>query len=146
MALMRWEPSGELSTLHDRINRLFEEAWGPISRRVMPESFTPALEVHETEKELVVKAEIPDMNEKDLEVNIENNMLTIRGERKEEFEEKKGTYHMSELSYGSFVRSLTLPPYVETEKSTAKYDRGVLRISFPKKEGVKPKRIDIKLH
>jgi len=146
MALMKWEPLEELTTLHDRIGRLFGETWVPTTRMFGYEVFSPSVDVYENDKELVVKAELPEMNEKDVEVNLENNTLTIRGERKQEFEEKKGTYHVSELTYGSFERSFTLPPNVETEKASAKYEKGVLRITLPKKEGAKPKRIDLKLH
>jgi len=145
MAITKWEPFEGLLNLQDRINRLFEETWAPLTRRT-EQAWTPAVDIYEDDKEIVVKAELPDIEEKDVEVNIQDSVLTIKGERKKEREEKKGTYHLIETSYGSFSRSFSLPNNVDTDKASAKYEKGVLKITLPKKEGAKPKKIDIKVH
>lgn len=144
MALIKWEPFESLVNLQDRINRLFEESWAPLTRRG-ERIWSPAVDIYEDEKEIVVKAELPDIDEKDVEVNIQDNILTIKGEKKQKREEKKGTYHLLETSYGSFSRSFSLPNNVETDKAEAKYEKGILKITLPKKEGAKPKKIDIKV-
>ena len=145
MAIIKWEPFEGLVNLQDRINRLFEEAWAPLSKRA-ERAWSPAVDIYEDEKEIVVKAELPDLEEKDVDVDIQDNVLTIKGEKKQEREEKKGTYHLVETSYGSFSRSFSLPNNVETDKATAKYEKGILKITLPKKEGAKPKKIEIKVH
>ncbi len=143
MTLARWDPFRELDLLQERINRLFDEAWlRPVRRE---RGFVPAVDIYEDENEIVVKCELPDMNEKDIEVKVENNVLTIKGEKKLEREEKKENYHLIESSYGSFSRSFTLPSNVDADKATAKYEKGVLKITLPKKEEAKPKQIEVKV-
>ena len=143
MTLARWDPFRELDLLQERINRLFDEAWLRPARR--ERAFVPAVDIYEDENEIVVKCELPDMNEKDIEVKIENNVLTIKGEKKLERVEKKENYHLIESSYGSFSRSFTLPSNVDADKATAKYEKGVLKITLPKKEEAKPKQIEVKV-
>lgn len=143
MAIIKWEPFEGLVNLQDRVNRLFEETWGSLTRRE-DRGWAPAVDIYEDEKELVFKAELPDVDEKDIEVNITDNLLTIKGEKKREREEKKGTYHLIESSYGSFTRSFSLPNNVDRDKASARYEKGILKITLPKKEGAKPKKIEIK--
>jgi len=144
MAITRWSPFRELEALQDRINRLFGEPWiGSLTKTEL--AWAPAVNILEEENAVVVKAELPDMNEKDIEVKIDNNVLTIKGEKKMEKEEKKENYHLIESSYGSFSRSFSLPGNLDTDKATAKYEKGVLRITLPKKEEAKPKQIKIKV-
>ncbi len=143
MALVRWDPFKELDLLQDRISRLFDEAWLSPSRRG-ERTWIPPVDIYETENEIVVKAELPNMDEKDIEVKIENNVLTIKGEKKLEREEKKENYHLIESSYGSFYRSFSLPGNVDADKASAKYEKGVLKITLPKKEEAKPKQIEVK--
>ena len=106
-------------------------------------TWAPSVDVYEDEEKLVIKAELPEMNQKDIEVHVEENQLTITGERKLEKEEKKEKYHKIERSYGTFSRSFTLPSTVDQDKIKAHYDRGVLKIELPKKEETKPRHIAI---
>lgn len=146
MALMKWEPFRELETLRDRINHLFQEtgmAWPKREREIG--KFYPPVDIYEGDNEIVVKAELPDMEEKNVDVKIENNVLTISGKRSLEREDKKEGYHLLESSFGSFVRSFSLPATVDAGNATAKLSKGVLRISLPKKPEAKPKQISIKV-
>ena len=106
--------------------------------------FAPAFDVSETEGELIVTAEIPGMDKKDLDIHLSDGVLTVKGEKKQEKEDKKENYHCIERRYGSFSRTMRLPVDVDTEKVDAAYKDGVLRITLPKSETVKPKKIDIK--
>jgi HSP20 family protein len=102
------------------------------------------VDVKETDTEIVVKAEIPGMDAKDINISVAGDLLTIKGEKKSEREEKEENYHLVERSYGAFSRSLALPAAVDLEKIEAKYDKGVLTVTCPKKEEIKPKAIEIK--
>jgi HSP20 family protein len=143
MDLVRWSPFRELETLQDRITRLFAET-GPVRKDEI--SWVPAVDIFEDTDEIVVKAELPSMEEKDVEVKVENNILTIAGKKKLEREEKKEKYHLIESSFGSFSRSFSLPGNVEADKASAKFEKGVLTITLPKKEELKPKQIKINVH
>lgn len=136
-------------SFQQRMNRLFEEALGPLAFPVEESlsmtAWTPRCDVFETDNEIVIKAELPGVNKKDVKVNIENNMLTIQGERKFEEETKRENYHRIERSYGQFMRSFTLPAYVDTAKISAEFKDGVLRVSLPKVEEAKPKAIEVKV-
>src|SRR6266849_2582360 len=145
MAVVRWDPFRDLSMLQDRMNRLFDDA-GRTLRNDEPASTTtwsPAVDIFETEGEIIVKAELPGMERKDITLNLENNVLTLRGERKFEKETKEENYHRIERSYGNFSRSFSIPATVDEEKIRADYKDGVLQILLPKKEQSKPKQIKI---
>lgn len=145
MAVIRWDPFRDLNVLQERMNRLFEDA-GRSLRSDEPASTTmwsPAVDIYETEGEIVVKAELPGVDRKDIHLHLENNVLTIRGERRFEKETKEDNYHRIERSYGGFSRSFSIPTTVDEEKIHADYKDGVLKVVLPKKEQAKPKQIQI---
>jgi len=140
----RWEPFREFSTLQDRINRLFRETQGSSQDETLTSSsFAPAVDVYEDEHNVTLKIEVPGIDEKDIDVRIESNTLTVHGERKIEKEEKEENYRRVERQYGSFTRTFNLPPTVDAEKVQADYDKGVLNITLPKKAEAKPKQIKV---
>jgi HSP20 family protein len=142
--LTRWEPFREFSTLQDRMNRLFRETQGNSQEESLTtSSFAPAVDVYEDEHNVTLKIEVPGIEEKDIDVRIENNTLTVHGERKIEKEEKEENYRRVERQYGSFTRTFNLPPTVDAEKVQADYDKGVLKITLPKKAEAKPKQIKV---
>jgi HSP20 family protein len=128
------------------MDRLWEDFFGPGRPGLRPfeMEWAPPLDVAETADQVVVKAEIPGMEPKDISITLSGELLTLKGEKKSEREEKKENYHLVERSYGSFSRSVRLPVAVDVDKIEAKYDKGVLTITCPKKEEVKPKAIKIK--
>lgn len=145
MAIVRWDPFRDLGMLQDRMNRLFDDA-GRTWRSDEPAattSWSPAVDIFETEGEIVVKAELPGMDRNDITLHLENNVLSLRGERKFEKETKDENYHRIERSYGTFSRSFAIPATVDEEKIRADYKDGVLKIILPKKEQAKPKQIKI---
>jgi len=145
MAVVRWDPFRDLNMLQDRMNRLFDDA-GRTWRHDEPAattSWSPAVDIFETETDIVVKAELPGMERKDITLNLEKNVLTLRGERRFEKETKDENYHRIERSYGGFSRSFSIPATVDEEKIRADYKDGVLKILLPKKEQAKPKQIKI---
>src|SRR5713226_3443115 len=118
--ITRWDPFREFSTLQDRMNRLFRESHRPEAEESLSSSsFAPAVDVYEDEHNVVLKIEVPGIDEKDIDVRVENNTLTVHGERKIEKEEKEENYRRVERQYGSFTRTFTLPPTVDTEKVLA---------------------------
>src|SRR5579864_2297786 len=142
--LTRWEPFREFTTLQDRMNRLFRDSFGPEADHSLATSgFAPPVDVYEDEHNITLKLEVPGIDEKDIEVRIENNTLTVHGERKFEKEEKEENFRRVERQYGSFTRSFTLPTTVDPEKVSATYDKGVLKISLAKKAEAKPKQIKV---
>ena len=143
--LTRWEPFREFSTLQDRMNRLFRESYNDAGRdeSLTTSSFAPAVDVYEDEHNVMLKIEVPGIDEKDIDVRVENNTLTVHGERKFEKEEKEENYHRVERQYGSFSRTFTLPNTVDTESVSADYEKGVLKIKLAKKAEAKPKQIKI---
>ena len=142
--LTRWEPFREFSTLQDRMNRLFRETQGNSQdESLTSSSFAPAVDVYEDEHNVTLKIEVPGIDEKAIDVRIENNTLTVHGERKIEKEEKEENYRRVERQYGSFTRTFNLPPSVDAEKVQADYDKGVLNITLPKKAEAKPKQIRV---
>jgi HSP20 family protein len=145
--ISRWEPFGGLSTLHDQVNRLFNETR---FRRQGEESelttWAPPVDIYETPNELVVKADLPDLQEKDIDVCVENNLLTIRGERKFEKSVSEENYLRVERSYGSFSRSFSLPNAVNTESIHAEYKNGVLTVNLPKREESKPRQVKVNVN
>jgi len=145
MAVVRWDPFRDLNLIQDRMNRLFDDA-GRTWRNDEPAattSWSPSVDIFETEGEIVVKAELPGMERKDIALHLENNVLTLRGERKFEKETKNENYHRIERSYGNFSRSFSIPATVDEEKIRADYKDGVLKIVLPKKEQAKSKQIKI---
>jgi len=142
--LTRWEPFREFATLQDRMNRLFRETYNENQdQSLTTSSFAPAVDVYEDEHNVTLKIEVPGIEEKDIDVRIENNTLTVHGERKIEKEEKEENYRRVERQYGSFTRTFNLPTTVDAEKVSANYDKGVLKISLPKKAEAKPKQIKV---
>ena len=143
--LTRWEPFREFSTLQDRMNRLFRESYNDAGRdeSLSTSSFAPAVDVYEDEHKVTLKIEVPGIEEKDIDVRVENSTLTVTGQRKIEKEEKEENYRRVERQYGSFTRTFTLPQTVDTESVSADYDKGVLKISLPKKAEAKPKQIKV---
>jgi len=143
--LTRFEPFREFATLQNRINRVFREAYTPEGHdeTLTTSSFAPAVDVYEDEHSVTLKIEVPGIEEKDIDVRIENNTLTVHGERKIEKEEKEENYRRVERQYGSFTRTFTLPTTVDAEKVQADYDRGVLKVTLPKKAEAKPKQIKV---
>ena len=144
--ITRWDPFRELATLQDRMNRLFQETAGTGETSLTTTgAFIPPVDVYEDEHGLRLKLEVPGIDEKDLDVRIENNVLTIRGERKFEKEEKEENFHRIERRYGSFARSFTLPNTVDAEKVSAEYKNGVLELTLAKKAEAKPKQIKVNI-
>jgi HSP20 family protein len=142
--LTRWDPFREFSTLQDRMNRLFQQSYGDSREEALTTStFAPAVDVYEDEHNVTLKIEVPGIEEKDIDVRIENNTLTVHGERKFEKEEKEENYRRVERQYGSFTRSFTLPNTVDHENVSANYDKGVLKIKLAKKAEAKPKQIKV---
>ena len=144
--LTRWEPFRELNTLQSRLNRLFEEqSRGASEESLTAGAFVPQVDVYEDEHSIQLKLEVPGIDEKDLDIKVENNVLTVSGERKFEKEEKEENFRRVERRYGSFTRTFTLPTTVDSEKVSANYDKGVLKIVLPKKAEAKPKQIKVNI-
>ena len=141
--LTRWEPSRGATALQDQINRLFQDSFGRDSGEASLSAWAPAVDIYETEHELVVKADLPEVDSKDLDIRVENNILTIRGERKFEKNVNEENYLRVERSYGSFARSFTLANTVNSEAIKADYQNGVLTLSIPKREEAKPKQLKV---
>jgi len=146
--LTRWEPFRDLVTLQERLNRMFNEpfgAGGPFSSQdAWPGgAFVPPVDVYEDEHSIRVKMEVPGIEEKDIDIRLENGMLTVRGERKLESETKEENYHRIERSYGSFTHSFTLPTSVNPEDVKANYNKGVLSITLGKRAEARPKQIKV---
>jgi HSP20 family protein len=142
--ITRWEPFREFSTLQDRLNRLFQQSVSEgREESLTTSSFAPAVDVYEDDHQVTLKIEVPGIDEKDIDVRLENNTLTVHGERKLEKEEKEENYRRVERQYGSFTRSFTLPQTVDAEGVSAQYDKGVLKIKLAKKAEAKPKQIKI---
>ena len=143
--IARWDPFREFSTLQDRMNRLFRESYGPEGRdeSLTTSQFAPPVDVYEDEHNVVLKVEVPGIDEKDIDVRVENNVLTVHGERKVEKEEKEENFRRIERQYGSFTRTFTVPSTVDAERIQADYDKGILKIVLPKKAEAKPKSIKV---
>src|SRR5246127_5581166 len=139
----RWEPFREATTLREQINRLFGDGVGRPAEESNLTPWAPAVDIFETENELVVKADLPDVNPQDLDIRVENNILTIRGERKFDTKVNEDNYLRIERSYGSFSRSFSLANSVKSDAIKADYQNGVLTLSIPKREEAKPKQIKV---
>lgn len=144
----RWDPFKELEEISDRFNRIFGRL--PARREGDREAMTvadwvPTVDITEDDKEYLIKAEIPEVDKKDVKVTVQDGVLTLTGERKQEREEKGKKFHRIERSYGSFVRSFTLPDDVSEEKLKAEFKDGMLLVHLPKAEKPKPKAIEVKV-
>ena len=147
MTLVRWRPTRDVFRLRDEMDRLFDDFVErfPTRRDFEDRMWSPDVDVHETDSEVVVKAEIPGMEQKDINVTIKDNVLTLKGEKMQEKEKKETNYHRIERTYGSFSRSFTLPTMVVSDKAAAQYKNGILTVTLPKSEEVKPKEIAVEL-
>src|SRR6266513_2582385 len=149
--LTRWESLRELSAMQDRmnrVNRLFRESYSPEGpeEALTTTALAPPVDIYEDEHNIILKIEVPGIDEKDIDVSVQNNTLTVHGERKIEKEEKEENYRRVERQYGSFTRTFTLPTTVDTENVAATYDKGVLKINLPKKAEAKPKQIKVNVN
>jgi len=146
MALARWNPAGDLMQMREEMDRLFNQ----FTRRGDGEEGTwirgmwaPSVDIYENEDAFVLKAELPGFTKDDVQIELHNNRLTLRGERKQETEAKEDQYHRRERAYGRFERSFLLPTMIDADKVTATFKDGVLELRLPKSEAAKPKRIAI---
>ncbi len=145
MSIVRYDPFRDLRTLQEEVNRLFSTN---LTRAFDDEgigrgAWAPSVDIYENKDQIVLEAELPGMNQEDFDLSIENNVITLRGERKFEKTEESDNYHRVERSYGSFTRSFTLPQTVSAESATAEYNNGVLRVTLPKREETKARRIQV---
>ena len=143
MVITRWDPFRELASLHNRVNSLFQDYGRSNDELTTSGSFVPAVDVYEDEHKVVLKLEVPGVKEQDLDVQVENQTLTVRGQRSFENEEKEENFQRIERRYGSFTRSFTLPNTINTESVNASYENGVLKIELAKREEAKPKQIKV---
>ena len=141
--LNRWEPFRGATALQEQINRVFGDVLERSSEESNLTAWAPAVDIFETEHELVVKADLPDVNSQDLDIRVENNILTIRGERKFEKKVNEDNYLRVERAYGTFSRSFTLANSVNADAIKAEYQNGVLTLTIPKREEAKPKQIKV---
>ena len=147
MAIIRWDPFREVSTLQERMNRLFSD----LRTRAMGEeemaqgAFVPPVDIYETADSIVLQVELPGVSKEDLSLEVKDNTLTVRGEKKMEKDVKEGSTHRTERTYGSFMRAFTLPSTVQQDKVKAKFRDGILEIIVPKAEEAKPKQIKVEV-
>ena len=146
-ALTRWEPIRDLVNLQERLNRMFGENFASIGSQesLAAGAFVPPVDVYEDEQSIRVKMEVPGIEEKDIDIRLENNLLTVRGKREMEKETKEENFHRIERSYGSFSRSFTLPNTVNPEDVKANYAKGVLTITLAKRAEARPKQIKVEV-
>ena len=147
MTLVRWDPFRELESMSDRLNRVFTRPSLSTGGRetLTVADWMPTVDISETEGEYIIKAELPEVKKEDVKVTVEDGVLTLQGERRQEKEEKGKKYHRVERSYGSFARSFSLPETDDEGAVKAEYKDGVLNLHLPKTEKVKPKTIDVKV-
>lgn len=146
MNLITYDPFRELRSLQDEVNRVFSSNFDRSGGEsgMMRGAWNPSVDIFENKDQIVLEAELPGMNPEDVNISIENNVLTIHGERKFEKKDDKDNFHRVERSYGSFTRSFTLPPTVSSEGVDAVFENGILRLALAKREEAKPRRIEIK--
>lgn len=146
MSIVRYDPFRDLRSLQDEVNRLFStnlsRAFG--DEGIARGAWMPNVDIYENKDQIVLEAELPGMNREDFDLSIENNIITLRGERRFEKKDDGDNYHRVERAYGTFTRSFTLPQTVSSEGATAEYKNGVLRVTLPKREEVKARRIEVK--
>jgi HSP20 family protein len=148
MALVRWEPVRELSSLQNDMNRLFNtffDTTTPGNGGSVPRRWIPAMDLVETDDHFVLKADLPGLSDEDVSIDVEGDVLTVSGERKAEHEDRREGYVRVERPFGAFRRSLTLPEGVDPEAVSASFDRGVLEVRIPKPEQRKPRRVAIQV-
>jgi len=148
MAIIKWSPFRDsfrdIVSLQDEMNRLFETfAKGTDTQSLAEGTWAPSVDIYENKDSIIIDAELPGMDQKDISVTVNDNVLTIKGERKQEKEVKEENYHRVERSYGSFTRSFNLPVGVKADAIKANYKDGVLKVMLPKAEEAKPKQISI---
>lgn len=146
MSITRYDPFRDLRSLQEEVNRLFT---GNVGRSFDDEgiargSWSPSVDIYENKEQIVLEAELPGMNREDFDLSVENNVITLRGERRFEKKDETDNYHRVERAYGSFTRSFTLPNTVTAEGANADYRNGVLRVTLPKREDTKARRIEVK--
>jgi len=143
--LIRWEPAREMMSLREAMDRLFEDAFTrPLSLRERDGWSVPAIDMYQTDNEVVVKAALPGIKADEVQINVSGDVLGLKGEMKHEEEKKDKAWHIHEQRWGSFERSVSLPTSVVAEKAKAEFENGVLTITLPKAEEVKPKTITVK--
>jgi HSP20 family protein len=146
MAIVRFDPIREFATLQDRMNRLFGDVYLRDEDVGSRGSWTPAVDIYETDAhDLIIKAELPDMTREDIEVTVENNTLTLKGERKFPADVKEEQFRRVERAYGAFSRSFTLPNTVDASKVSAEYKHGVLTVRLPFREEARPRTINVEV-
>ena len=145
MSIVRYDPFRDLRTLQEEVNRLFStnltRAFG--DEGIGRGAWSPSVDIYENKDQIVLEAELPGMKQEEFDLSIENNVITLRGERRFEKTDDSDNYHRVERSYGAFTRSFTLPQTVSGEGATAEYSNGVLRVTLPKREEAKPRRIEV---
>ena len=145
MNIVRYDPFRDLRGLQDEMNRLFSSTFSRGSdEQMFGGAWTPSVDIFENKDNIVLEAELPGMKPEDVNISIENNVLTISGERKFEKKSDGDNFHRVERGYGSFTRSFTLPPTVSSENATAEFENGILHLTLAKREEAKPRRIEIK--
>jgi HSP20 family protein len=146
MTITRWDPFRDLVSLQDRMNRLFDESLRSRAGEedISDAAWAPPVDIYQTPSKIVVKAELPEVDRKDIDINVDNGILTLRGERKLQEEIKKEDYYRMERQYGTFSRSFSLPGDVDQNEIEAVYQEGVLTIEIPKSTRSKPRQIHIK--
>ena len=147
MTLVRWRPRNDVFRFRNEMDRLFDDFMErfPARRGVGEQIWNPDVDIQDSENEVIIKAELPGMEQSDVNVSIQDNVLTLKGEKKQEKEEKEQNFHRVERTYGSFTRVFTLPATVVADKAAAEYKNGILTITLPKVEEAKPKEIDIEV-
>jgi HSP20 family protein len=143
MALIRWEPVREISSIQNEVNRLFDTFFDAPRAGAGARRWLPAMDLVESDDHFVLRADLPGVAEGDVKVELEDNVLTVSGERKAEHEPRKEGYHRVERAYGAFSRSLTLPDGIDPDAIEATFERGVLEVRIPKPEQRKPRRVSI---
>ena len=142
--LMRWDPFRDVISLREAVDRLLAEAFTSPLALNEPANLVPQIDMYQTDDEVVIKATMPGVKPEDLHITVSGDILTIRGEVKEEEEKKEATYHIRERRYGTFTRSIALPTPVESDKAKAEFENGILTLTLPKVEEVRPKVIEVK--
>ena len=145
MNIIKYDPFREMRSLQDEVNRLFASSFSRNDNSdLMRGAWSPQVDIFENQNEIVLEAELAGMKPEDVDISIENNVLTLHGERKFEKKDEGDNFHRVERAYGSFTRSFTLPPTVQSENANAEFENGVLRLTLAKREEAKPRRIEIK--